>query len=167
MRGSGKTTVGRALADRLGVAFVDTDEQLARNTGHTITELFQTMGEREFRRLEGELIKDLCASPPPVIAVGGGAVLDRSNIETLRRVATLAWLRAPVDVLCERIAADPRTLTARPPLSSRPLRLEMEELLVERLSIYQSAAEIMVDTGGKSPEHVRDELLDKLRGREV
>lgn len=100
MPGSGKSTVGRALANRLGRRFIDSDAEIVRRTGREITELFQNEGEACFRRLECEVIKDICASAcGDVIATGGGAILDDRNVRALARIGRIYFLDRPLDML--------------------------------------------------------------------
>jgi shikimate kinase len=162
-RGCGKTTIGRALAARLGWGFVDVDEQIEIAADKTIREIFADDGEAIFRRWERETISGLArGAHRQVIAVGGGAVLQAANRAVLRRMGLCIWLTAPATVLSRRIRADRRTATTRPPLTTgrRTRRsdatTEVRLLLAERRPLYAALAQHVVHTGRRSiPEVVR------------
>jgi shikimate kinase len=153
-RGCGKTTVGREIAKLIGGTHVDTDEVIAERAGHLIADIFETEGEAGFRRREADVVAQVFASPPDVVSVGGGAVLDEANIATIRAAATVVWLTAPPEVLFERISADPSTDATRPPLTDRPGLDEVKRLLAERNPLYARMADHMVDTSGRAPDEV-------------
>ncbi|MDO8629388.1 MAG: type I 3-dehydroquinate dehydratase, partial [Phycisphaerales bacterium] len=98
-RGSGKTTVGRTLAEFLGGDCIDTDDLIVKAAGRTIADIFADEGEAGFRQREAEVIRWVVATPPAVLSVGGGAVLDERNVQALRSVAAIVWLTAPASVL--------------------------------------------------------------------
>lgn len=159
LRGSGKTTVGRQLADLLDGKCVDTDDLVVEQAGQSIAAIFAQEGEAGFRRREREAIKGLLATPPAVISVGGGAVLDERNVEALRRVATLVWLTAPPDVLWQRILSDRAGSESRPPLTDRIGRDEIEHLLAQRSPLYEQAADVAVDTTRRTPREVAEAII--------
>ena len=105
-RGSGKGTVGRLLADRLGRPFVDTDALIEQAEGASVREIFSDRGEPAFREAEARIVRQVAALDEQVIAVGGGAVLRRENVELLRANGWLVWLRAEAEELHRRIQAD-------------------------------------------------------------
>ena len=162
MRGCGKTTVGRELARLLDGECVDTDEVVVDQAGESIADIFAEEGEVGFRRRERDAIERIVKRPPAVIAVGGGAVLDDRNVELLRRVATLVWLKAPADVLWERISADNATEASRPPLTERRGLAELEQLLARRSRLYDRAAELAIDTSKRTPESIARDLAGRL-----
>ena len=124
--GSGKTTVGRALADRLGWDFVDIDAEVEAAAQLTITEIFANQGEAEFRRLETEMLRHLTKKvergTPVVVALGGGAFVQPGNFEILEPKGVSIWIDCPFEVLADRIASDaPNRPLARDPESLRAL----------------------------------------------
>jgi shikimate kinase len=129
--GAGKTTTGRRLAKLLGYSFVDADAELERQHG-PIFDIFRSLGEQEFRRLEKELIAKLCASGPQVIAVGGGAVLDPSTRRVLRRSGVIVHLAVSAECAWRRVAHRKH----RPLLGDRPDLERVSELLAARARAY-------------------------------
>lgn len=143
MPGSGKTTVGRALADRMGRPFVDCDDEIVRRAGRSIPEIFAQDGEAAFRALEGAVIADVCREKGQVIATGGGAVLRNGNIRAMRQNGVVALLERSLDAL---------------PMDGRPLSKSPEALRamwVEREPKYRTAADIAIDNNGALEDTLR------------
>ena len=161
-RGSGKTTVGRRLAGRLGWSFVDTDEQIVSAVGMPIREFFEQEGEPAFRRHERAAIARAVRGRAQVIAVGGGAVLDAANRAALRKAGVCIWLAAPATVLWRRIRADRRTARTRPPLTAHRGLAEVRHLLAERRPLYAALAQHVVQTGRRSIADVVRAVLTAL-----
>lgn len=162
MRGAGKTTAGRMLAERIGGTFLDTDEIISRRAGCSITELFTTRGEPEFREMERHVLLEMEARPPDVLAVGGGAVMRRDNVDTMRRVGVVIWLQAPAEVLARRLLDDPSTGSARPSLTGRPVVEELSELLARRETLYAEAADMAMDVSDLTAAEVVARILEQL-----
>ena len=162
LRGSGKTTVGRMLADLVDGEWVDVDEVIQRESGLSISTIFETEGEAGFRRREREAIAQIASSPPAVVSVGGGAVLDVANAKVLKSMATVVWLTAPPSVLWKRISTDSHGLDSRPPLTDLDGLAEMEELERCRRLVYETMADFVIDTEGRSPSQVARAILAKL-----
>ena len=156
--GTGKSTVGRIIADRLGLAFVDTDAVIERDHG-PIREIFASSGESRFRELERTLLADLSArAETMVIATGGGMAIDPENAATLESMGPVFALTAEPDEIVRRVEAeglDERTLLAQ----ADPAR-RVEQILGERAAIY--ARFVSVSTDGRTPESVADEIIAEL-----
>ena len=154
--GTGKTTVGRLLAERLGYGFADTDALIVARHG-PIREIFSTHGEDEFRRLEAEVAAELADRTGLVIATGGRMLLDEGNADLLRRSGRIVCLTATVDTVVSRVAPD-GTAGNRPLLEGHDVRERVAELLAERGAGYGAFAQVATD--GLSPSEVCDAVLD-------
>ncbi|HVX83392.1 MAG TPA: shikimate kinase [Phycisphaerae bacterium] len=166
-RGSGKTTIGRALARRLGWGFVDTDVEIVGRAGMTIREIFEREGEAGFRDRESAVVRDVAArggrgaaEAGLVVAAGGGAVLRVENVAALKATGKVVWLKAPVEVLHERISADAATAAMRPNLTAAGGLEEIRALLAVREEAYRGAADEVLEVGGMGVE----EAVDRLAG---
>ncbi len=159
-RGSGKTTVGNVLANRLQIAFVDSDAEIIARAGKSIREIFEADGEESFRDLEtkviGELAKVVSAQ---VVSLGGGAILRVANRESIES-GFVVWLQASVEQLSERLAGDATTATHRPPLANfDSMETEVRQVLAERTPLYKNCANLSVFTDGKSVDEIVDEIV--------
>ena len=146
MMGSGKTTLGRVLAHRMGLEFVDTDRILVERTGVPVATLFELEGEDSFRRRESELLDELARGDGRVIATGGGAVLAPRNREVMRARGTVIYLCARLESLWQRTRHD----TSRPLLATSDPRGTLRQLLEKRDPLYREAAHMIFDTGSQS-----------------
>ena len=153
-RGSGKSTVGQIVAQRLGWRFTDTDQVIMEETHKTIQEIFAQSGEAGFRRIERKVLESLRKARNRVISAGGGAVTDPDSCLILKRIGRVVWLRAPAAVLWSRISQDPHSARARPNLTEGGGLAEVEKILAEREPLYQSICSQVVDTMAMSPEEV-------------
>jgi shikimate kinase / 3-dehydroquinate synthase len=157
---AGKSTVGRLLADAVGMAFVDTDDLIEREAGAAIPEIFDRLGEQRFRQMERDVIARVTAEGGSVIALGGGAVLDERNIADARRDGTIYYLRITAGAVAERAAVE----GGRPLLDGRS-KAEMEELLSLRSEAYESAADSIIEEGGGSPEDIARRIAADFQGK--
>jgi shikimate kinase len=161
-RGSGKSTVGRLLAQRLGRAFVDMDVEIVGRAGMTIKEIFEREGEVGFRDRESAVVRDVAARSGVVVAAGGGAVLRPENVAALKATAKVVWLRARAEVLHERIQQDAATSLMRPNLTAAGGLEEVKGLLAAREEAYRGAADGVVDVEGLAVEVVVERLREML-----
>lgn len=155
MAGAGKSTVGRELAGRLGVPFVDLDTEIEREAGATVPEIFRDEGEAAFRALEAAALVKASMEDPSVVACGGGIVLEPANRITLRNTGVAVYLDVPVEELRRRVR----------PSSDRPLIREegdLERLLGERAPLYREFASHVVDGRGE-PGEVAEAIVEELR----
>lgn len=155
--GTGKSVVGRRLAERLAVPFVDLDDAIEAEAGMTIAEIFASEGEPGFRRRERELIATLANRQSGVVATGGGAVLDPENIRNLKTGALLVCLAAEPTVILQRLGAD----THRPLLQTSDRLARIRELLEQRASAY-AQADLSIDTSKAGIEEIVDRIVCHL-----
>ncbi|MFO0927779.1 MAG: shikimate kinase [Gemmataceae bacterium] len=158
-RGSGKTTVARLLAERLGMGWLDADAVLEERAGTTIREIFAAEGEAGFRQREADLLAELCGLDRQVIATGGGVVLRPENRRRLRESGFVVWLTADVDTLWARIAGDATTAARRPNLTTGG-RDEVAHVVATRQPYYRECAHLTVDTTHRSPADIVAAILE-------
>ena len=158
-RGTGKSTVGRALAARLGWAFVDADERIEADAGKSIAEIFSAEGEAGFRDREATVLAELCQREKHVLATGGGVVLRPANRELLKASGFVAWLTASPESAFARLQADPTTASRRPKLTAQGGIEEVRTLMAAREPRYRECADFAIATGALSPEAVADAIL--------
>lgn len=159
MMGAGKTTLGRALAQRLERRFVDTDKLLVERTGVPVATVFEIEGEAGFRRRESAVVGELAAQDDLVVATGGGAVLAEENRKAMRDSGTVVYLRAKPDHLWHRLKHD----TTRPLLATADPRGTLAALVEARDPLYREAAHLIVDTGPHSAATVVQRVIHALR----
>lgn len=156
--GSGKTSVGQLLADRLGWAFVDLDALVVERAGKSINAIFRDAGEAAFRQLEQDQLATLAGRKRIVVSTGGGAVINPENRRLMRLVGLVVNLTAPLDALVARLAtADDRPLLQ----GEEPRAVKLARLLAEREDCYADS-DIRIDTAAKSVEDVAAEVLERL-----
>jgi len=164
-RGTGKTTVGRLLAESLGWPFIDTDPLIEQRAGLPIREIFARFGEDHFRDLESGVIADLDGQDPAVISAGGGAILRDENVAHLRKDSLVVWLTASAETLHQRIAGDATTAARRPNLTNLIGLDEIRPLLAVREPLYRRAADIEISAEFRTPGRIADEILCELQHR--
>ena len=157
--GAGKSVVGRELAGRLGLAFVDLDVAIEQAAGTSVAGIFEREGEAAFREQEHAVLEKVLARDGQVVATGGGAVLDFHSRELLHGRAFVAWLGASVDTQLRRLEG----CTDRPLLHGADPRDRLRELKAERDGKYALVADLRLDTDGLSIEAVVEALEDMLR----
>ncbi len=158
MPGSGKSTVGRGLARRLGLDFVDADEEVVSRTGVPISTIFEVEGEEGFRAREAHVLADLCARTGLVVATGGGAILREDNRELLHNRGVVVYLHATLEHLRQRTHRD----TRRPLLQSGNPAVVLAALLEKREPLYRDLADVVVETGRQSVGRLAQEIIAAL-----
>lgn len=158
MMGAGKSSVGRCLQRRTGLARLDTDEMLAAEFGIPIAEIFATHGEEEFRDAETNALQKLAPDRPAIVVTGGGIVTRRENVDLLKKLGTVVWLTADEATLFERASRR----NDRPLLQKDNPRTVYSDLFRQREPLYAAASDFKIDTSGKSHDEVADAILNKL-----
>jgi shikimate kinase len=158
LMGAGKTCIGRRLARRLQMSFVDADEEIVNAAGATITEIFRRYGESAFREGERRVIARLLNAPPQVLATGGGAFIDATTRALIKERSISVWLRADLDVLDKRT----RGRGGRPLLQTDDPRATLAALMVARYPIY-AQADVIVDSSNESPDVTTSRVLEAVR----
>lgn len=152
--GTGKSTVGRRVAETLGVSFIDVDETIQRKAGRSISDIFADSGEKAFRELENATIRELSGRDRVVISTGGGALLNPENRATLAQRGLLVCLRAERTTLLERLKDD----LTRPLLKGEHLPDKLARLLREREAIYDQCP-VQIATDDKTIEQVAEDVI--------
>ncbi|NGZ95811.1 MAG: shikimate kinase [Nitrospira sp. WS110] len=158
-RGTGKSSVGKVLAARLDRPLLSTDAEVVRLAGQTIPAMVEQHGWEYFRDLESKVCQELAGQNGLIIDTGGGAILRSQNVDVLKETGKLFWLTASVETIAGRIGSD----TQRPSLTGTKSFIdEIHDVLQDRLPKYQAAADYIIETEGRSPSQVADEILAKL-----
>jgi len=158
--GVGKSSVGRLVAEALGMEFVDLDDTIVADAGMEIPAIFEERGENGFRELEKEVTQIIAARDGVVIACGGGTLIDEENLKTLRRNSRMILLTADPETILGRVEADGDT---RPLLSVEEKVEPIARLLEGRMPRYLEAADKAVDTSAKTQAQVAREIIEYLR----
>lgn len=148
--GSGKTTVGRTLAEKLRFKFVDTDDEIVRRAGKPITAIFADSGEEAFRDLETATLKALASRSRSIISTGGGIILRPENRSVLKNLGFTVWLSADEDTIFERVSKN----RARPLVQTEDPRKTIHDLLTARLPLYKEASHLTIDTSDLDSEEI-------------
>jgi shikimate kinase len=162
-RCTGKTSAGRRLAERMGLSFYDTDELVERQTQRTISQIVAEQGWSSFRGAETAVIRELSGADHSVIALGGGAVLDVRNVESLKRNGFFVWLCAALETIAARMEKDTAGGAERPSLTDETSVSEMNVILAKREPLYRRLADLIVDTTRIETDRVVEAILKGLR----
>ena len=154
--GSGKTTIGRRLSERLSLDFFDSDHEIINITGVSIDHIFDVEGEKGFRAREFDVLKKLCNMPNIVLATGGGAVILDENRELMKNAGLVVYLLSSVDQILRRTAKS----KSRPLLEkSNNRRKTITDIIDNRDLLYKDVASLIVNTNGKKLNEVIDEII--------
>lgn len=157
LMGAGKSAIGKRLALRLGLPFVDADDEIERAAGCTIAEIFEKYGEAEFRAGERRVIARLLERPPHVLSTGGGAYMDPETRALMGRHAITVWLRADLDVLYDRV----RKRGHRPLLREGDPREILARLMAQRYPVY-AEADIVVESTAQPADRTTEQVVEAL-----
>ncbi len=158
-RGTGKTSIAKILAERLKWPLVSTDTEIVRKAGMGVPAIIQKRGWDYFRDLESHICRRVGAKDRTIIDTGGGAILRKENVDSLRQRARVFWLTADVATIMERIKAS----TDRPSLTGKKTYVEeVEEVLKERLPLYKAACDQVIPTDGRTLDEIADEIQSKM-----
>jgi shikimate kinase len=158
--GAGKTAIGKVLAERLGKKLVEVDSLIVSQTGKSIPQIFQEDGEITFREIEIKVIKEIASGKNQVIDCGGGVVLNRINVDRLKKEAVIVWLKASPEAVFQRVA---KSQEGRPLLQGKNNIQEVRALLDYRQPFYERAADLDVDTSGLPIFQVVKKIIDELK----
>ena len=157
--GAGKTTVGKALAEKQKVPFLDTDQLIEEKADMTISRIFETQGEEAFRKMETSVLEDLLKrNDQTVISVGGGLPLRDENRELLRKLGTVVYLQVKPETVLERLKGD----HTRPMLQGGDAGERVRSLFEYRTPLYQKAADLVVDVDDKTVSGIAEKIIELL-----
>jgi shikimate kinase len=162
-RACGKSTLGRLLAKKLQLAFVDTDQHIRATAGMDVDEIVARSGWPAFRAQESAALRE-CAQPRTIVATGGGMVLDPRNCEFMRATGTVFFLDVPAHILADRLTQNPCS-TQRPSLTGLPPAEEIAQILAERDPLYRAAAHHIIPAARPLPE-LAEEILHIINKNE-
>ena len=163
-RGTGKSAVGKRLADKLQMPFYDTDELVERGAGRSIRDIVAEKGWAYFRKRESEIVRKLAVLQRGVVATGGGAVMDEGNCDILKKHGLLIWLRADAKTMVERIRDDITSEGRRPSFLHDDTFREAEDVLKQRIPVYRGLADFSIDTTGRSIDEIVNAVCQFLNG---
>ncbi|KJZ20091.1 shikimate kinase [Loktanella sp. S4079] len=161
MMGSGKSAIGRALAERLGVPFVDSDAAIEAAAAQSIAEIFERDGEAFFREREAEVLRRLLSGPPGIVSTGGGAFLAARNRDLIQDMGVALWLDADIDTLWERV----RHKDTRPLLRTPDPKATLTHIFQERRPIYEHAGVQLKVARDASIDETTESALEALANR--
>ena len=160
-RATGKSSVGRLLASILHWRFIDTDLEIEKKQGFSISRMVARNGWKFFREQEKKVLTELADREQVVIATGGGAIMHQQIWSRLMKNGLVVWLTADPETICQRLAADPATEGQRPSLTSRDILTEVESVLREREPLYRAGSHLKIDSS-RSIMEITEEIMTFL-----
>lgn len=157
--GAGKSTIARALQRELGFPLIEMDERIVKEQGMSINDIFAQYGEDHFRDIESQLIVDIGKEEPSIVSCGGGVVVRPQNTQNMKEIGRIVFLKATPETIYERV----KNSTDRPILNGHMNVEYIAELMEKRRALYEAAADIMIQTDGKTREQICEEIIGKMR----
>ncbi len=164
-RGTGKSTVGKLLANRLERDFIDSDKYIEDSTGKTIKRIFEEEGEEGFRKIETDVITKLSRMDNKIISAGGGVILKEDNVKNLKSNGFLVLLEATPKIIHNRIIQDEKTTQQRPSLTDKTPLDEIKHLLEQRKVPYKNAADYTINTSYVACEDIVNEIITVIENQ--
>lgn len=162
-RCSGKTTIGKSIAEAIDWLFVDADNMLVEECGKHIKDIVDSEGWEAFRRRERSMLKQICTKKRQVVATGGGVVLDADNVRTMQESGIIIGLGATAETIRKRLLQDMNTANFRPALTDKGLLGEIEEMLSKRNPCYESASDFFIHTDNMPINDIARNIIEKLK----
>jgi len=159
MRGSGKSTVAKLLAKKLDKKFIDLDELLSKKVDMTLPKFVKQFGWEQFRDKESEIAEEISQQTYAVISTGGGVILRKQNVDALKKNGKFVYLQTSIATMLKRLESD----RSRPALTNKKtLEEELQQVWEERKTLYENAADIIIETDKKTVKEIADEIISKL-----
>lgn len=156
--GAGKSTIARSLQRSLNFPLVEMDERIVREQGMSINEIFEKYGENHFRQIESDLILTIGNEDASIVSCGGGVVVRSQNVENMKKSGKIVFLKATPETIYERV----KNSTDRPILNGHMNVEYIAQLMEKRRTLYERAADITIETDGKTKEEICSEIICRL-----